>query len=87
MERPRNGVLRGQFSGEKVTSNWNRSNKLYNIAYKRYVKARGKFSSNNPLGVQIGQDVKNCDADSEKKENDDKYHENSKKTTTITVNK
>ena len=54
--------------------------KLYVIAYKQYVKAKGKFSTHNPLGAQIGQDVKICDENSENKINDDeKYNENNKK--------
>ena len=41
--------------------------KLYDMIYKQYVKGKGKFSKHNSLGAQIGQDVKNCDENREKK--------------------
>ena len=47
---------------------------------KESVKEKGNFISQNPLGAPIGQDVKYCDKNSEKKENNDnKYKENSGK--------
>ena len=41
------------------------------MIYKQYVKGEGKFTTENNIGAQIGEDMKNRDKNSEKKENDD----------------
>ena len=69
----------GYFSGDQDTTNQNRR-KLYQIAYKQYVKAKGNLSSYNSMGAQIGENVKNHDKNSKEIENNDnKYHINIKK--------
>ena len=60
----------GYFSEDQATTNQNRR-KLYYIAYKQYVKAKGNISSYNSLGARIGQDVKNHDKNSKEIENND----------------
>ena len=49
------------------------------MIYKWYVKGKSDFSKHNALGEPIRQDVKNRDVNSGKKNDDDKYKENSEK--------
>ena len=47
---------------------------------KRFVKGKGKFTTQNPLGAPIRQDVKKLRQKQRKKENDDdKYKKNTQK--------
>ena len=41
--------------------------KKYDTIYKKHVKGKGKFTTQNPLGAPIWKDVKNRDENSEKK--------------------
>ena len=53
------------------------------------LKGKEKFSKHNSLGASIGQDMKNCDKNSEKREkvnDDDKYKESSGKKKIMTIN-
>ena len=54
----------GEFSGAQTE-------KEEDMIYKRYVKGKGKFTTQNPQGALIGQEMKNSDKNSEKHENDD----------------
>ena len=48
----------GGFYGDQTTKYLYRRKKLYHMIYKRYVKGNIKFTTYNPMGTTIGQDMK-----------------------------
>ena len=56
------------------------------MIYEWYFEGNGKFSKHNSLGAQIGQDVKNCDENREKKMMTINTGKTAKKKKTMNIN-